>query len=84
MGKSFTDEDIAEESAAADTAAPEEAWDDAEVEKSETLPNFLKASRKVLSGLMTNPSITSMEGLPNIFCGFSTLILHYYNFFLII
>ena len=34
MGKSFTDEGIAEESAAADTAAPEEAWDDAEVEKS--------------------------------------------------
>lgn len=49
--------------------------------KSETLPNFLKASRKVLSGLMTNPSITSMEGLPNIFCGFSTLILAIYYFF---
>ena len=29
MGKSFTDEGIAEESAAADTAAPEEAWEDA-------------------------------------------------------
>ena len=34
MGKSFTDEGIAEESAAADTAAPEEAWDDAAVEES--------------------------------------------------
>ena len=29
MGKSFTDEGIAEESASADTAAPEEAWEDA-------------------------------------------------------
>ena len=49
--------------------------------KSETIPNFLKASRQVLSGLMTNPSITSMEGLPNIFCGFSTVILAIYYFF---
>lgn len=49
--------------------------------KTETLPGFLDASGQVLTGLMTEPEITSMEGLPNIFCGFSTFILAIYFFF---
>lgn len=49
--------------------------------KTETLPGFLDASRQVLTGLMTAPEITSMEGLPNIFCGFSTVILAIFYFF---
>lgn len=48
--------------------------------KSETLPGVWEAFRKVLSNLMTMPSITSMEGLPNVFCGFSTLVLAIYFF----
>lgn len=46
--------------------------------KSETLPGFFDASRQVLSGLMTYPEITSMSGLPNVFCGFSAAILGIY------
>lgn len=49
--------------------------------KTDTLPHFWEASRQVLSGLMTDPKITSMEGLPNIFCGYCTAILAIYYFF---
>lgn len=52
-----------------------------EVLKDETLPGVLSASRQVLSALMTKPETTSMEGLPNVFCGFSTVILAIYFFF---
>lgn len=39
--------------------------------KNETLPGMLSATRQVLTQLLTSPTITSMEGLPNIFCGLS-------------
>lgn len=47
----------------------------------ETLPGFLQASREVLSNLMTGPQVTKMSGLPNVFCGYSTVILAIYYLF---
>lgn len=43
--------------------------------RNETLPGMLTAIRKVLGQLLTSPIITSMEGLPNIFCGMTTTLL---------
>ncbi len=42
---------------------------------SQTLPGLWTASRKVLSNLLPAATVTSMEGLPNVFCGFATLLL---------
>ena len=41
----------------------------------ETLPGLLTASQKVLSNLLPAVTVTSMEGLPNVFCGFATVLL---------
>ncbi len=46
----------------------------------ETIPGVLKAMKDVLSGLLTATSPTKMEGLPNIFCGFSTVVLAVFYF----
>ncbi len=43
--------------------------------KTQTLPGFFSAARQVLSGLLTGFEATKMEGLPNVFCGFSTVVL---------
>ena len=51
-----------------------------QVLKTETLPGLLTALRNTLSQLLPPPSITKMSGLPNLFCGFSTLILGIYYF----
>ncbi len=45
-----------------------------------TLPEVVLSSFKVLGGLMPATVPTDMEGLPNIFCGFSTAILAIYYF----
>ena len=44
----------------------------------ETLPGLWEASKKIFTNLMPIPSITKMEGLPNVYCGFSALILSLY------
>lgn len=44
----------------------------------ETLPGLWEASKKIFSNLMPVPSITKMEGLPNVYCGFSAIILSLY------
>lgn len=41
----------------------------------QTLPGLLTAFRKVTSNLLTGGTVTSMEGLPNVFCGFATVLL---------
>ena len=46
--------------------------------RTETLPGFLTAARQVLSGLLTSTEATKMEGLPNLFCGFSAVALAVY------
>ena len=46
--------------------------------KSDTLPGFLSASRQVLAGLLVSSEPTKMEGLPNVFCGISTVTLALY------
>ncbi len=51
-----------------------------QVLKTETLPGLLTALREALSQLLPPPSITKMSGLPNLFCGFSTVILGIYYF----
>ena len=43
--------------------------------KTQTLPGFFSAARQVLSGLLIASEPTKMEGLPNVFCGFSTVAL---------
>ena len=43
--------------------------------KTQTLPGFLSAARQVLSGLLIGFAPTKMEGLPNVFCGFCTVVL---------
>lgn len=43
--------------------------------KDETLPGVLTASRQVLANLLTSTTPTKMEGLPNVFCGFSAVVL---------
>ena len=51
-----------------------------EVLKTETLPGVLSALRLTLVQLLPPPSITKMSGQPNLFCGFSVLILAIYYF----
>lgn len=51
-----------------------------QVLKTETLPGVATALRSTLAQLLPPPSITKMSGLPNLFCGFSTLILGIYYF----
>ena len=47
----------------------------------ETIPGILSASKEVLTGLMPGATPTSLDGdLPNVFCGFSTLMLSLYFF----
>lgn len=46
--------------------------------KTETLPGLLTALRKTLVQLTPPPDITKMSGQPNLFCGFSALILALY------
>ncbi len=41
----------------------------------ETIPGIWDASKQILTNLMPIPDVTKMEGLPNVYCGFSTLIL---------
>ena len=48
--------------------------------RTETIPGFLSAARQVLSGLLTSTVPTKMEGLPNLFCGFSTVALAVFYF----
>ena len=48
--------------------------------KTETLPGVLSALRKTLVQLTPPPKITKMSGQPNLFCGFSVLILAIYYF----
>ncbi len=45
--------------------------------KEQTLPGLLDATRQTLAQLMPPPEITKMTGLPNIFCGFSTVMLSF-------
>lgn len=49
-----------------------------EVLRSETLPGLLSAMRQILAQLMPPPEITKMTGLPNIFCGYCSVILAIY------
>lgn len=42
---------------------------------SQTLPGLLTASQKVLANLLPAVTVTSMEGMPNVFCGFATVLL---------
>lgn len=51
-----------------------------EVLKTETLPGVLTALRKTLVQLVPPPDITKMSGQPNLYCGFSVLILGLYYF----
>lgn len=44
----------------------------------ETLPGLWSASRQVFTNLMPMPDVTKMEGLPNVYCGFSAMILAVY------
>lgn len=48
--------------------------------KTETVPGVLTALRKTLVQLMPPPEITKMSGEPNLYCGFSVLILGIYYF----
>mgnify|MGYP004648238459 CR=1 FL=1 len=41
----------------------------------QTLPGLLTAARKVLANLLPAGTVTSMDGLPNVFCGFATVLL---------
>ena len=51
-----------------------------QVLKTETLPGLLTALRKTLVQLLPPPDITKMSGQPNLYCGFSVLILGIYYF----
>lgn len=46
----------------------------------QTLPGVLYAMRRVLSGLLTSTMPTKMEGLPNLFCSFSAVVLAVFYF----
>ena len=48
--------------------------------KTETFPGVLSALRKTLVQLLPPPDITKMSGQPNLYCGFSVLILGIYYF----
>ena len=48
--------------------------------KTQTVPGVLTALRKTLVQLMPLPEITKMSGEPNLYCGFSVLILGIYYF----
>lgn len=48
--------------------------------KTETFPGLLSALRKTLVQLLPPPDITKMSGQPNLYCGFSVLILGIYYF----
>lgn len=48
--------------------------------REETIPGIFSATKEVLTGLMPAMEPTSMEGLPNVFCGLSTVILSIYFF----
>lgn len=48
--------------------------------KTETFPGVLSALRKTLVQLLPPPNITKMSGQPNLYCGFSVLILGIYYF----
>ena len=41
----------------------------------QTLPGVWSAARQIFTNLMPVPNVTKMEGLPNVYCGFSALIL---------
>ncbi len=43
--------------------------------KEETLPGILEALQKILGNALPANKVTSMSGLPNIYCGFGTLVL---------
>ncbi len=46
----------------------------------QTIPGIIDATKQVLTGLMPATEPTKMEGLPNVFCGLSTVILSLYFF----
>ncbi len=46
----------------------------------ETLPGIWNASRQVFSGLLTGTRPTNMSGLPNVFCGMTSVFLSIYYF----
>ncbi len=48
--------------------------------KTETFPGLLSALRKTLVQLLPPPNITKMSGQPNLYCGFSVLLLGIYYF----
>lgn len=49
-----------------------------QVLRSETLPGLLSALHQVASQFLPPPAITKMSGLPNVYCGFSTVLLAIY------
>lgn len=46
----------------------------------ETLPGIWNATRQVFSGLLTGTKPTNMSGLPNVFCGMTSVFLSVYYF----
>lgn len=50
--------------------------------KTETLPGLLSATRRILANLLTGADVNSFKGvLPNVFCGFASVILGIYYCF---
>lgn len=48
--------------------------------KTQTLPGVLKAAGKVLANLLPANEVTKMDGLPNVFCSFTAVILAIFYF----
>ena len=44
----------------------------------DTIPGIWRAAKQIFTNLMPIPDVTKMEGLPNVYCGFSALILAIY------
>ena len=51
-----------------------------EMLKKETVPGLFTSFRKTLTGLLPGGAPTKLEGMPNVFCGFSAVILAVYFF----